>query len=454
MAANLSVLIVDDDPDTLSSLAGLLKQKRFQPLTASCLKEAQEISAAESVDAVLLDEYLPDGSGIDWVPELRLACPRVAIIVITGGGDIPTAVKAMRHGADDFLTKPLHAEELFVVLERSLELERLKWLDYSRRRLKRKETVFVGESAPAKKMWPLVQKAAQHDAPVLLQGETGVGKGVIARWIHDESERQAKPFVEVNCSCMGGELLASELFGHRKGAFTSAVDSHDGLLEFADGGTLFLDEIGDMDLAVQAQFLKVIEEKRFRRVGENKSRSSNFRLICATNRNLEQDAAEGRFRNDLLFRIHVFPVDIPPLRTCRNDIPPLAVLLLSGMGYAKQPISAAGMECLKAYAWPGNVRELRNVLERACLIAEGRPLAPGHFPGIASPPPTAALSPASAPLSSEEEHWQLEDSEATHIQNALARFGGDATRTAKALGISRATLYRKLKKHRLIRKEE
>jgi DNA-binding NtrC family response regulator len=419
MTKNPSVLIVEDEPDTLASLADLLKQKRFQPLTASCLKEAREISAAERVDAILLDEYLPDGSGIDWVPELRLAFPSMAIIVITGGGDIPTAVKAMRQGADDFLTKPIHVDELIVVLERSMELERLKWMDHSRRRLSRKELVFVGESTPAKRMWSLVYKAAQHEAPVLLQGETGVGKGVIARWIHEKSDRQSKSFVELNCSSMGGDLLASELFGHRKGAFTSAIENREGLLDLSNGGTLFLDEIGDMDPTIQAQFLKVIEEKRFRRLGENKSRSSNFRLICATNKNLEQESKEGRFRNDLFFRIHVFP-----------------------------SISSTAMEHLKTYGWPGNIRELRNVLERACLIAEGKPLAPQHFPGISNPPQTGANTPF------KEEGWQLESSEGRHIQNTLARFDGNVNRTAQALGISRATLYRKLKKYKFNRKEE
>ncbi|MHC4885977.1 MAG: sigma-54-dependent transcriptional regulator [Planctomycetota bacterium] len=446
MGTDPFVLIVDDEPDTCSGLAALLAPKGYQTLTASSLEDARGVVAAQHLDAVLLDEHLPDGSGIDWVPDLRQACPSLAIIVITGGGDVPTAVKAMRQGADDFLTKPIHAGELMVVLERSLELERLKWMEHSQRRLHRKETVFMGESPSVKKMWSLAKRACEHESPVLLEGETGVGKGVVARWIHEGSPRHAKPFVGVNCSSMGGDLLASELFGHRKGAFTSATESREGLLEFANGGTLFLDEIGDMDLAVQAQILKVIEEKQFRRVGDTKSGSSNFRLICASNRNLEQDAREGRFRRDLFFRIHIFPITLPPLRNCRSDIPPLACRLLSAMGYGKQSVSDAGMESLKVYDWPGNIRELRNVLERACLIADGKPLAPQHFPGLSSP--------AGVPSSSEDKLWPLDDSEARHIQDALAHFGGDVPQTAQALHISRATLYRKLRKHGLLQPEE
>lgn len=451
MTSHPIVLIVDDDPDTLSSLADLLTQNGIHPRIAASLKEARELSTTESVDAVLLDDYLPDGSGIEWVPELRLSCPHVAIIIITGRGGIAAAVKAIHQGADDYLTKPLHVEELLVVLERSLEIERLKWLDSFRCRLKRKDTVFVGQSPAVKRMWMLVQKAAHHEASILLQGETGVGKGVLARWIHDESERHSKPFVELNCSCMGGELLLSELFGHRKGSFTSAIECHEGLLEFADGGTLFLDEIGDMELSVQAQFLKVVEERRFRRVGETKSRSSNFRLICATNRDLQKDSQEGRFRKDLFFRVNVFPIPIPPLRMCKEDISLLSVSLLSELGYEGHPISAAGIECLKAYDWPGNIRELRNVLERACLISEGKTLMPIHFLAIKSP-----SSIADVPFSPEstDAPCQLDAVEATHIQMTLSRLEGDVTRTASALGISRATLYRKIKKHHLIPKTQ
>lgn len=442
---NPSVLVVDDDQDTLDSLTELLSRKKYRTLAARSIKEAKELLSQESADAILLDEKLPDGSGIAWVPELRDASPRMAIVVITGLGDIPTAVKAMRDGADDFLTKPIRADELLLVLERSLEREHLKLMDHLRSRLDRKETIFVGQALPAKRMWDLARKAADNQAAVLLQGETGVGKGIVARWIHENGQRKSQPFVEVNCSSMRGDLLSSELLGHRKGAFTSAIECREGLLELADGGTLFLDEIGDMDLGVQAQFLKVIEEKKFRRVGESKNRSSDFRLVCATNRNLSTDSEEGRFRRDLFFRIYVFPIELPPLRSCRNDIPALVSVLLAGIGHAKQTISPDGMECLMNYGWPGNIREFRNILERACLIAEGKPLGPEHLFVLA--PHASHDKPAVA----EVKVWHMDSMEEKHIQDALTRFEGDVNKTAHELGISRATMYRKLKKYHMLR---
>ncbi len=441
-----SVLVVDDDPDTLASLADLLVRRGYDPLKAASLREAQAAVETQGVDAILLDEHLPDGRGIEWIPELRRTRPRTAIIVITGAGDIPTAVSAMRQGADDFLTKPVNPEALCVVLEKNLELERLKWLDFARRRLNRKTSIFVGESAAARRMWELANTAAGNQATVLLQGETGTGKGVLAHWIHEHGPRQAKPLVEVNCSSLRGDLLASELFGHRKGAFTSALENREGLIEVADGGTLFLDEIGDMDLAVQAQFLKVIEDKQFRRVGESQVRRSDFRLLCATNRRLAEDCEAGRFRRDLYFRIYVFPLDVPPLRHRLEDLPALAEKLLAGLGRAEESaLDEAVIQRLRSYDWPGNIRELRNVLERANLIAGARPLSLEHFYGLV---PT---DPAPPVPRLDESDWSLEAQEARHLRLALTHCAEDVNQTAKLLGISRATLYRKLSKYQLLK---
>lgn len=255
----------------------------------------------------------------------------------------------------------------------------------------------------------------------------------LAKWIHERSPRRTGPFVEVNCSSLRGELLASELFGHVKGAFTSAVQDREGLIEVANGGTLFLDEIGDMDLPVQAQLLKVIEEKKYRRVGESHPRASDFRLFCATHKNLAKETQEGRFRQDLYFRINVLPIGLPPLRAMVGDLPGLVRHVLKELHWPEAEISPEIMDVLERYTWPGNIRELKNVLERAKLLSGSRPLGLDHFPGLLQPNAMGA-----APA----ETWNLDALTADRIKKAMEHFAGDKTRVAEALGISRRTLYR------------
>jgi transcriptional regulator with PAS, ATPase and Fis domain len=261
-----------------------------------------------------------------------------------------------------------------------------------------------------------------------------------ARWVHARSARRAASFVEVNCSLLRGELLASELFGHARGAFTSAHESRTGLLDLAHRGTLFLDEIGDMDAGIQAQFLKVVEEKSYRRLGETTLRRSNFRLLAATNHEIEEDVRAGRFRADLFYRLGVLVVRIPPLRERIEDIPALLDYMLASAGAADRPLPPALVERLARYPWPGNIREVRNVIERALLLAADEPLAPSHFPGLDPCPSTRADS---APDTIE----TLDLAEARHIGAAIESVGGDVSKAARALGISRASLYRKLKQH-------
>ncbi len=434
------ILIVDDDDDDREALADFLSTKGYAVLGADRLKRARKVLSDEDVDGVLLDLKLPDGNGLDWIGPLREENPRIAIIVITGAaGDIPTVTDAMRRGADDFVTKPVDTRRLSVVLEKTLETEDLRRREMGRRRLSKRQDIFFGESPAAKRVWKLAATAAANNAVLLLQGETGTGKGVVAKWIHENGKPKSAPYVEVNCSSLRGELLASELFGHRKGAFTSAIENREGLIEVANGGTLFLDEIADMDLAVQAQFLKVIEEKRFRRVGEVKVRRSDFRLICATNRDLAKEVEEGRFRRDLYYRICVFPIDIPPLRERRADLPDFAAHLFARLGRPDVKVSKQGMTLLRNYAWPGNVRELSNVLERALLLCGAKTLKPEHFPGIDQ-------RGGRTPKRKSAEGWNLDRQQAEHIQNALDHFDGDISQAARALGVSRATLYRRLKK--------
>ncbi len=447
--ANPLVLIVDDEVDTTEGLVDFLALHDYQSAQATNLKEAKEKVAGTRFDAVLLDLRLPDGNALDWLPELRDQHPHLAVIVITGqGDDIPTAVEAMQRGADQFLTKPVNPDQLTAALKKCIQLERLKKHESVRQRLAREEGPFFGESEAAKRMWELAGTAAENNSVIMIQGETGSGKGVLARWIHDNSSRCEGDFVEVNCSSLGGDLLASELFGHRKGAFTSAVEDREGLIEIADQGTLFLDEIGDMDLPVQAQLLKVLEERTFRRVGETRNRRSDFRLICATNKDLPAETEHGRFRSDLYYRIHVFPIEVPPLRRRMEDLPALAESILREFGRPHPALSQDVLQMLHQYAWPGNIRELRNVLERACLLSSGEPLAPSHFSGLGG----GASAPAQEPILPDED-WGLDAQEARHIQRCLQAFDGKVPDAAQALGVSRATLYRKLKRHGILQEQ-
>jgi len=305
-----------------------------------------------------------------------------------------------------------------------------------RKRLMKKDTPFFGANSAMAKIRELASLAAENDTPVTLTGETGTGKGLLARWIHENSRRNSRPFVEINCSCLKGEMLASELFGHLRGAFTSAVQDRKGLIHLADGGTLFLDEIGNMSIGVQAEFLKVIEEKEYRRLGEDRVRKSDFRLICSTNMDLFEETRKGTFRQDLFFRINVFPIHIPPLRKRMEDFESLVQYILGTLGAPNLEVSAEVMHQLGHYSWPGNIRELRNLLERALILCRGCKLSIKDFPGIEAIAPPAARSRL---------YLDMRDQEKDHILEMIEKMGGNKIKAAKMLGISRATLYRKLR---------
>jgi DNA-binding NtrC family response regulator len=434
----INILLVDDEESIRFGFSRYLSKAGYSVKEADSLAAARKTVLSQRFDAILLDLNLPEGSSIDWISELKENYPDLSIIVITGFGDVPTAVEAMRRGADNFLTKPVNMEDLNLFLKKGLELGTLRRKQLTNQRLAKKDQLYFGESPDMKKVRELIELAAQNTSPVILLGETGSGKGVLARWIHEHSTCSAAPFIELNCSNLRGELLASELFGHARGAFTTAVQDRQGLIEVADGSSLFLDEISDMDITVQAQFLKVIEEKQYRRLGEIKVRRSEFRLICASNQDLLEATHQGKFRNDLYFRIHVFPIVIPPLRKRPQDIPGLVHHLLAALGAPDAEISAELMQMLQQYPWPGNIRELRNVLERALLLSRGNPLSTDHFSGLESVP---------VPVEQKNEDTSdLTKMEEAHIKTVMQRFRNDTKKASEVLGISRATLYRRLKK--------
>ncbi len=432
-----SLLIVDDDESFGLAARRYFEKAGFTVASVGTLAAGHEALERHRVQVLLLDLNLPDGSGLDWIPALREENPKLAIVVVTGAGDVPTAVEAMRRGADHFVTKPVRFEDLLVFLGKAMEVGSLRQREAVHRRLSSRPDLVLGTSADAVDVLKLAEVAAAGESPVLLLGETGTGKGILARWLHHRSPRSAEAFVEVNCSGLRGELLASELFGHAKGAFTSADQTRQGLLEVAHGGTLFLDEIGDMEIGVQAQFLKCVEEKRYRRLGETAMRSSDFRLLCATNRDLAVDVRDGRFRRDLYYRINVFPIRLPPLRERPGDIPVMAEHVLASLGKPGLRLSGDVLSALSCYDWPGNVRELRNVLERALLLSGGEPITVDHLSGLARPPRPREAAPLGR---------RTRGPTPADLREALDRAGGDKLAAAATLGISRATFYRPLRK--------
>ncbi|HNZ64650.1 MAG TPA: sigma-54 dependent transcriptional regulator [Smithella sp.] len=434
------VLLIDDEPSIQFGFRAYLNKTGYDVQTAGSIVEAGQKLTQRSFDIILLDLSLPDGNGLDLISEIRQNHPEVALVVITGRSDVPVAVKAMQLGADNFLTKPVDMNELNVYLSKSVELKGLRSKEITRKRLDKSTEPYFGESPAVKKALELANVAAGSDSPVIICGQTGTGKGVLAKWIHEHSSRRSGFFVEVNCSALKGDLLSNELFGHARGAFTSAHQDQPGLLEVADGGTLFLDEIGDMDLTVQAQFLKVIEEKKYRRLGEVKSRQSNFRLIGATNQDLPALTKNGRFRLDLYYRINVFPVTLPSLRELGGDINGLILHLLKSLHYKGTGVPPDVLNMLRRYCWPGNIRELRNVLERGLMLSGGNLLKPLHFAG---------LDLSSSGMFPEGKESSIENAEMLHVKRIMEQCNGDTAAASKILGVSRPTLYRKIKKYNL-----
>lgn len=432
------ILLVDDEAGTRFGFTRYLSSAGYDAVPAEDLASAERLLTSQKFDGVIIDINLPDGSGLDLIERIRNENPGGSIIVITGAGDIPLAVDAMRKGADNFLLKPVDMQGLDLFLKKSIETGAIRKLHTSRQRLEKQEDIQIGKASGMGEVVEFARLAAENSSPVLITGETGTGKGVIAKWIHRHSKRAPFAFVDVNCSGLRGDLLARELFGNIRGAYTSADRDRDGLLDVSDRGTLFLDEIGEMETAVQAQFLKVLEEKKYRRLGDTRLQQSDFRLICATNKNLDEEMVQGRFRSDLYYRIHLLTIHVPPLRERLDDLPELARYLLKTCTSAKIGISDQAIKLLQAYPWPGNVRELKNAIERATILSNGQTLDVNHFSWLKFTGPALSTGPSQT----------LEEIEQSHIASTLERFQGDVAQAAKSLGLSRATLYRKIKERK------
>jgi two-component system, NtrC family, response regulator AtoC len=441
-----SVLLIDDDPDVRRFLARFFERHGWSVHEAASGEEGVPLYDAELPDLVVLDLHLPGLSGLHV---LEILVQRdAAVILLTGHGDIETAVEAMRIGAENFLTKPVEVPHLAAAAERAAEKTTLRRANraLADSLAEGREPATLGRSPKMAEVARHVRLvAASADTTVLLLGESGTGKGWAAQMIHAHSPRGKGPFVEVNCAGLTGTFLESELFGHEKGAFTDAKTSKRGLFEVADGGTLFLDEIGDLSPEIQPKLLKVLEQKTFRRLGGTRELHADVRLVAATNRDLEEGVREGRFREDLYYRLRVLPVTLPPLRErSRDDLLELTQRLLRDLSprhpHAPRRIANRTLEALAAYHWPGNVRELRNVLERALVMAVGaEAIEREHLPAELRRGGSAI--PVGAPRID-----SLEEVERRHIERSLRALDGNRTRAAEVLGISRATLHNKIKR--------
>ena len=431
----LSVLVIDDDESVRSTLVEFFETFGYTARGAATATEGRRLAAEHAPDVVLLDLRLPDADGIRALEALRADDPELAVIVLTGFADVRTAVQAMQHGAADLLEKPVDLERLAAAVARAAERGRLRQEVAVLRAQGRADAT---PPAMAPTVADLIDLAARNpDAPILLQGETGTGKGYIARQIHDRSVRRASPFVEINCASLSTTFFESELFGHERGAFTDARQAKHGLLEVAGEGTVFLDEIAELSPEVQPRLLKVLEERTFRRLGGTTMLRSAARVVVATHQSLAGAVAEKRFRADLYYRLQVLTITLPPLRERQDEILTMAMAMLP----KGASLSTGAEDALTRYRWPGNIRELKNTIWRAAILAEGRPIEPMH---LGLPAPADAERPAEPEQTAPR---TLADAEREVIREALRASEGNRTHAARLLGIARSTLLEKLKRY-------
>jgi two-component system response regulator AtoC len=449
-----TILIVDDEVAIRKSLAHFFARKEFQVIEAGAPDEARRIVQEKLPDLVLLDLRLPGVDGLALLEELKQTDDSQAVIMMTGHGDIQTAVEAMKKGAENFLPKPVDLNQLFVTVEKALEkVSLLRRARFYQHKAASEEVALLGVSEAMKRVEDTLRLIARNpDTTVLLMGESGTGKGYAAEWIHRHSPRADQPFVEVNAAGLSATFLESELFGHEKGAFTDARQMKRGLLEVADGGTAFLDEIGDLDPSLQPKLLKVLESKCFRRLGGTDVIKVDVRLICASNKDLARQMQEGKFRQDLYYRLKVMPVTIPPLRQRPEDIVALANRFLEEFSQRLRgeilEFTPEALQLLRDYDWPGNVRELRNVIERAVILCEGRQISSAYLPHEITGA-RALLPAASEATLFTGVPEPLEEIEKRYISRVLEYCDGNRSQAAHILAIARSTLINKIKKYEL-----
>jgi DNA-binding NtrC family response regulator len=447
----IHVLVVDDDPDVRAMLTKVLARPPMTVREAVSGREAMERLARAAFDVALVDVHLPDHSGLDILRWARDADVDVETIVLTGHADVETAVEAMRLGAYDFITKPWKNAELLEVVAKAAEKKALRRENSALKEvITRRDGLptIVGTSGAVKDVLAVIARVAASESPVLIHGESGTGKELIARTIHLRSARAACPFVSINCGALPDTLLETELFGHRKGAFSGAVTSRVGLFEAANGGTLFLDEIGEMSPAMQVRLLRALDSGEVRRVGEERAFHVDVRIVAATAKELTREATEGRFRWDLFYRVSTVVVEVPALRQRREDIPQLVQHFLAPARSGKTlAFTRDALERLIAYDWPGNIRELRNLVERLQILHEGAEVRASDLPAELRRAP----EPADTPGAREPALVPLAQVERRHVERVLAATGWNKARAARVLEVDVKTLNKKIRDFNLVR---
>ena len=445
------ILIIDDEEPIRFSLRGILEDEGYEVLEAATAEEGLEVADAERPDLVFLDIWLPGMDGLTAQARLKGNHPDLPVVMISGHGTIETAVSAIQQGAYDFIEKPLSLEKVVIVAARALEAGSLRRENQVLRTVLPEQDELIGQSPVMLKFQELLARVAPTDVWVLLTGENGTGKELAARALHAGSRRADAPMIAVNCAAIPEELIESELFGHEKGAFTSADQARAGRFEMANNGTLFLDEIGDMPLALQAKILRCIQEKAIEPVGSNTTQKVDVRIIAATNQNLVEAIEKGKFRRDLYYRLNVYPIIMPSLRERKEDIPLLAehfALRAAGeMGKVPVTFTEAALEILKNHTWPGNIRELENCIERLTIIASGTAITPERLASCAVPGGGDASRPSAPgsafPLDLDR---QLAETERDFILRALEETGGVQVKAAELLNISERSMWHRIKK--------
>jgi DNA-binding NtrC family response regulator len=442
------ILIIDDEEKLRSLLKRIVGLEGYTVAEAGNLKLAFKILDKEEIDVIICDVRLPDGNGIEFVTEIKNKYPLTEIILVTAYGNIPDAIQAMKNGAFDYITKGDDNARLIPLLNKAIEkvilLNRILQLENQVGKKYNFESI-IGNAELIKDSIDLAKKVAPTDATVLLLGETGTGKEVFAQAIHNNSKRMGKPFIAINCSAFGKELLESEIFGHKAGAFTGAIKDKKGLIEEANTGTLFLDEIGEMHIDLQSKLLRVLETNEFFKVGDTKPTKVSVRIIAATNRDLQHDVAEGKFREDLFYRLNVFTISLPPLRDRKKDIPLFAAFYLKLFSEKTNSrvssMSKEFLDHLMYHEWKGNIRELKNVMERAIILADNNELTLGNLPLELQLKNNDQQNGMSA--------FDLSSVEKLHIQRVLNHAKGNKTEAARLLNIGLTTLYRKIEEYHI-----
>jgi len=445
-----SILIVDDEPSILQSLSGLLSDEGFEVATASNGYEALKMIDKESPDLVLLDIWMPGMDGIETLKAIKKDNPLIQVIIITGHGTIETAVRSTKLGAFDFIEKPLSIDKVIVAINNSLNFRRLE----EENRYLRKKTIekhsLTGNSSPITRVKEQIAVAAPTDAWILIIGENGTGKELVARTIHQFSGRAEQPLVDVNCAAIPEELIESELFGHEKGAFVGAISKKRGKFELANKGTIFLDEIGDMSFSAQGKILRVLQEQKFQRIGGSRTLEMNARVIAASNKDLEKEIDRGHFREDLYYRLNVIPIEVPSLRNRREDIPMLVKTFLDETAEQNQrkikSITTEALKRLQEYSWPGNVRELKNLIERLVIMVNDETIDVSDIPAPYNPGASRKTAIKASDLFCLDDLKGAKNAfEKAYIKQKLIENDHNISQTAKVIGVGRSYLYKRLK---------